>query len=60
LNSYNEYSIFLDSLNEYKSMKGYLSYLQQLRSIAEKHDRTARQLEMALWKFDKMKGLKEE
>jgi hypothetical protein len=59
-NSYREYSDFLDSLDDYTSLKGYLRFLNQLRSITVKHNGTPRQLEMALWKFDQMKGMKQE
>jgi len=55
-NSYKEYSDFLDSLDNYKSLRGYLRFLSQLRSITAKYNGTPRQLEMALWKFDQMKG----
>jgi len=58
--SYKEYSDFLDSLRDYTSLKVYLRFLKQLRSITAKYNRTPRQLEMALWKFDQMKGMKPE
>ena len=58
--SYKEYSDFLDSLKDYMSLKGYLRFLKQLRSITVKHSRTSRQLEMALWKFDQMRGVEPE
>lgn len=59
-NSYKEYSDFLDSLDDYMSLKGYLKFLEQLRSITAKQNKTPRQLEMALWKFDQMRGVKPE
>lgn len=59
-NSYNEYSDFLDSLDDYMSLKGYLKFIEQLRSITAKKNKTPRQLEMALWKFDQMRGIKQE
>jgi hypothetical protein len=59
-NSYKEYSDFLDSLDDYMSLKAYLRFLKQLRLITAKHNRTPRQLEMALWKFDQMRGMKPE
>lgn len=59
-NSYQEYSNYIDSLDSYRRLQVYLDFLELLRSIARNHGVKPRQIEMALWKFDKMKGIKAE
>ena len=59
MESYTQYSNYLDSLSNYKSKSIYFKFLKTLRNMAKRRKMTARQLEMALWKFDKMKGEKE-
>lgn len=38
----------------------YRSFIEEIREIAKKNNQTPRQVEMALWKFDKEKGTKKE
>lgn len=54
--SYEEYSDFLDSYDVYGNVNVYFMFLQTLRNIGAKRKLTPRQVEMALWKFDQMKG----
>ena len=54
--SYREYSDFLDSYDAYSRTYVYFNFRDTLKKIGEKRNMTPRQVEMALWKFDKMKG----
>jgi len=54
--SYREYSDFLDSYDRYSTISTYFKFLGTLKDIGKKRNMTARQVEMALWKFDQMKG----
>lgn len=56
--SYREYSGLLDSYDRYGTIGVYLKFLGTLKDIGEKVKMTPRQVEMALWKFDQMKGAK--
>ena len=56
--SYDDYCDFLDNLETYARLQKYLLYLRVMRSIASKANKTSRQIEMALWKFDQMKGVR--
>lgn len=58
--SYKDYSDFLDSYDRYNKIGAYFNFLEKLKDIGEKRNMTARQVEMALWKFDQMKGEKPE
>lgn len=60
LNSYRDYCDFLDSYDSRASVNSYIAYLKAVRRIAEEHNMTPRKVEMALWKFDQMKGQKSE
>jgi len=54
--SYREYSDFLDSYDAYSRTYVYFNFRDTLKKIGERRNMTPRQVEMALWKFDKMKG----
>jgi hypothetical protein len=54
--SYENYSEFLDSYDSRTSVESYLTYLKEVRKIAEKLSMTPRKIEMALWKFDEHRG----
>lgn len=56
--SYKEYSDLLDLYDRYGTASSYFGFLGTLKDIGEKWNMTARQVEMALWKFDQMKGEK--
>lgn len=56
--SYAEYSDFLDHYDSYGNVKVYCAFLNALRKIGKRRNMTPRQVEMALWKFDQMKGEK--
>jgi thermostable 8-oxoguanine DNA glycosylase len=58
LSSYKKYADYLDNLKVYSGLEKYLWYLRVMRSIAKEANKTPRQIEMALWKFDKMKGIR--
>ena len=58
MTSYEEYSDFLDRYDQYGTITAYMEFLRALKNIGERRNMTARQVEMALWKFDKMKGKK--
>ena len=59
--SYKEYSDFLDSYDAYaRTSTRYYNFRDTLKAIGEKRHMTPRQVEMALWKFDQMKGEKTE
>ena len=59
--SYREYSDFLDSYNAYaRTSTRYYNFRDTLKTIGEKRGMPPRQVEMALWKFDQMKGEKPE
>ena len=55
---YKEYSEFLDKYGQYGTINTYLYFLEQLKKIGEKRNMTPRQVEMAFWKFDELKGVK--
>ena len=55
LKSYREYSDYLDSL-KYQGVENYLKYMDSLNTLFPDGNKTLRQIEMALWKFDQMKG----
>lgn len=57
---YKLYSDFLDRYESYYSAATYHRYLNILKAIGQKQKTTPRQVEMALWKFDQMKGIKTE
>lgn len=54
--SYEDYSRFLDSYDSRTSVESYLTYLKQSREIGKEWNMTPRMVEMALWKYDEMKG----
>lgn len=54
--SYENYSKFLDDYRNYGTLRIYRSFIEEIRGIAKKNNQTPRQVEMALWKFDKEKG----
>lgn len=54
--SYREYSDFLDSCDAYGTVKTYYDFRDEVKNISTQELMTPRQVEMALWKFDKMKG----
>jgi len=56
--SYEEYSDFLDRYDQYNTITAYMGFLKTLKNIGKGRNMTTRQVEMALWKFDKMKGKK--
>jgi len=56
--SYKEYSEFLDSYARYGTISEYFWFLGTLKNIGKNRNMTSRQVEMALWKFDQMKGEK--
>ncbi len=57
--SYREYSDFLDSYDAYaRTYMRYYNFRDTLKTIGGKRGMTSRQVEMALWKFDQMKGEK--
>lgn len=56
--SYREYSDFLDLIRKGSNVSVYRAFLKTLRGIGAKRGMTARQVEMALWKFDQLKGEK--
>ena len=58
LDSYEKYGDYVDSLGTYQRLQNYLWYLKVLRSVGKKENKTPRQIEMALWKFDQMKGVR--
>jgi hypothetical protein len=58
LSGYEKYCDYIDSLNVYDTLQSYMWYLKSLRSLAAGQKKTPRQFEMALWKFDEMKGVK--
>jgi len=53
---YENYSKFLDDYRNYGTLRIYHSFIEEIREIAKKNNQTPRQVEMALWKFDKEKG----
>lgn len=55
LKSYREYYDYLESL-DYQGVKKYLKYMDSLNELFSDRNKTLRQIEMALWKFDEMKG----
>jgi len=54
--SYGEYSDFLDSCDAYGTVRAYYDFRDDVKKIGMKKQMTPRQVEMALWKFDEMKG----
>ncbi len=54
--SYENYSKFLDDYRNYGTLRIYRSFIEEIRGIAKENNKTPRQVEMALWKFDKEKG----
>jgi len=54
--SYKDYSDLLDQYDTYGGVHVYYSFRNALKKIGEKRNMTPRQVEMALWKFDEMKG----
>lgn len=56
--SYREYSDFLDIYDRYGTASAYGRFLETLKNIGRKRNMTPRGVEMALWKFDQMKGEK--
>lgn len=56
--TYNEYSDFLDLYGKYGRIDAYLLFLKTLRNEGKRRNMTSRQVEIALWKFDKMRGQK--
>lgn len=58
LSGYEKYCDYVDSLNVYDTLQSYMWYLKSLRSLSAGQKKTPRQFEMALWKFDEMKGVK--
>jgi hypothetical protein len=54
--SYGEYSDFLDSCGAYGTVRAYYDFRNDMKNIGTQKHMTPRQVEMALWKFDEMKG----
>lgn len=54
--SYGEYSDFLDYCGAYGTVRAYYDFRDDVKKIGMEEHMTPRQVEMALWKFDEMKG----
>ncbi len=56
---FKNYSIFSDFINNFRSygnVASYISYMEGIKKMAEKHGMTPREIEMALWQHDKWRG----
>ena len=58
LDSFGKYCEYLDGLGTYSRLQKYLWHLKVLRTLAKKANKTPRQTEIALRKFDQMSGVK--
>jgi len=56
--SYKAYCEYINFLDTYSTVQSYLWYLRGLRQICAEENIIPRVLEMALWKFDEVKGQK--
>lgn len=57
LQNHNDFSQYIDAFREYNhSEAAYEYYLNEVRQIAQNNNRTAREVDMALWAYDKDKN----
>lgn len=53
---YSDFSTTLDYLGRYTSQESYLFYLNQIKELATQFGTVPREIEMALWMFDRERG----
>ena len=56
-NDYTEFSEIMDNFRNYASMDSYIHYLERIRTLAEQNYTIPRKIEMALWMYDKKRGI---
>lgn len=57
---YKSFSEFIDNLRKTDTVNSYMRYLGKIKELAQKHKMTPREIEMALWQYDKDKGIKKQ
>lgn len=58
LKNYENFANFLENANKSTQLKNFLFFYDVISKVAVHYENTPRQLEMALWKYDKEKGIK--
>ena len=54
---YNEFSEVMDNFRSYRQTDSYVEYLKKIRTLANQNQMTPRKIEMALWMYDKKRGV---
>lgn len=54
--NYSNFSDFINNFRSYNKVSSYLFYLERIKKLAEKHSMIPREIEMALWQYDKCRG----
>lgn len=57
LESYEDYANFLGIFKKSNNLNNYIFFHKVISDVADIYKKTPRQIEMALWKFDKEKGI---
>ncbi len=57
LENYSCFSELTDCLRKYTTIDSYSLFLEVIRKFAEENNTTRRKIEMALWAYDKERGL---
>jgi hypothetical protein len=47
----------LENFRNYATLESYTNYLEKIKNLATKHRISPRKIEMALWMYDKRKGI---
>lgn len=55
--NYSNFSDFINKFRDYANVSSYLYYMGKIKKLAKKHKMTPRKIEMALWQYDKNKGI---
>ena len=50
------FSDFINNFRSYGEVRSYISYMERIKKLAEKHRLIPREIEMALWQYDKCRG----
>lgn len=58
--SYSSSREFIDSFRKYDDINSYIKYLDKIRNLSNDNNMAPRDIEMALWQFDKNRGILED
>jgi hypothetical protein len=54
--NYSSFSDFINNFRSYGNVTSYIFYMERIKKLAEKHSMIPREIEMALWQYDKCRG----